>query len=110
MTRRQFINIIDMKDKESYLELHKRLMKQGVRTIAGRVKCGLCCTRFNDEWLKFDNSFNDIFAGGETPNISRLQGHDMAFWGSGYKSPRLGEYTPLRQNIILLLAAVNGEL
>lgn len=42
-----------------------------------------------------------------------LDGESKVFWGSGLSTGdfnRIYEYTPLRQNIVLFCAAMNGEL
>ena len=36
--------------------------------------------------------------------------HSKTYWGSGTKDPAFGKFTPLRQTIILFMAAMKGEL
>jgi hypothetical protein len=38
------------------------------------------------------------------------EGSNPIFWASGSSSAELGEFTSLRQTIVLFMAAVNGEL
>lgn len=50
-----------------------------------------------------------------SPTVDDLEelcklGLDTCHWGSDSKSKMEGVFTPLRQNIVLLLACLNGEL
>lgn len=45
-------------------------------------------------------------------DLKRLKkhGHNTNYWGSGSAETKMGEFTPLRQNLVLLMAALNNEL
>lgn len=47
-----------------------------------------------------------------TGDISRLfrENKDTVHWGSDAEHGKIGEFTPLRQNLVLFMAAINGEL
>lgn len=84
--------------KETFLQLHERLLKSDVmgpnfyRTCKP-FKAGLCALRFNDDYLSCDETVKLYF---DLSNTNTME------------CP--GEYTADRQNIILLCAAINNEL
>lgn len=87
--------------KQKYLPLYEFLVERGSLT----EKHGLCNELFVHglDWKEV----NDIFH----PPIHIDKLHYHFYWGSGsLQYQRLGEFTPLRQNILLLMAALNGEL
>lgn len=91
-----------MKTKETFLQLHERITRSGIRNKHGEGN-GLCYQRFNNEPLVCSKHFQ-LFI----PNEQERESDDSAYWaGDGMEA---GEYSPTRQNIILLCAALNGEL
>lgn len=87
--------------KKKYLPLYERLIK------SGRLHYGSgLCHEFKRDGLDWQE-LREIF---EPPqSIDRHISH--FFWGSGSNQKELcGVLTPMRQNIVLLMAALNGEL
>lgn len=37
------------------------------------------------------------------------EGHALGYWGSGSKDEKLGEFTPLRQTIVLFMAFIRDD-
>lgn len=87
--------------KKKYLPLYEFLVKHGSLTGPHGL-----CNEFHINGLDW-KEFEDLF---KPPNdIDRLYHH--FYWGSGsFQYQALGEFTPLRQNILLLMAALNDEL
>jgi len=74
----------------------------------GFFPCGLCKVASEG---KLDRSLLDLFF----PTISDQEwllweGHDTSYWGSESSDNQLGVFTPLRQTIVLFMAAMNDEL
>jgi hypothetical protein len=93
-----------MKSKTKFLAIHKRLLKNGVFSLRGYATgiCRVNITKNSYRRLECDDVFHLITPTRSTPH---------AFWGSGSSTDwKMGEYTPLRQNLILLCAAMNNEL
>lgn len=100
-----------MKKKTPYLDFYKECMKTGEITNRNSdwKECGLCYSPVGGELLKeFKPLKDEEYGGGE---------YNHAFWGSGLpftskKNRRLCErgFTPLRQTIVLFMAAMEGEL
>lgn len=46
------------------------------------------------------------------PDLHELdnKGHHISYWGSDSSESKIYEFTPLRQNLLLLIAAMNNEL
>jgi hypothetical protein len=96
---------------DKFLKLHKRLLKKGLVDKNSPYGGGLCNVEFNGRKLESHELLYLI-------KVSWSECH-ATYWGydgtpedlgmSG-PHPRRYEYTPLRQNIILLLAALNNEL
>jgi hypothetical protein len=91
--------------KKKYLPLYYEWMKTG-RLPHG---FGLC------------REFYDVNKGINDPNIMELQPIEFddpdfvveigdEYWASGARDASLGKFTPLRQTILLFVAAKNGEL
>lgn len=70
---------------------------------------GLCSA---SHWGKIDNNLlNKYFKPNECEKQKlRKEGKDYAYWGSDSKNERRGVFTPLRQTIVLFMAAIKGEL
>lgn len=91
-----------MDTKKKYLTLYYEWMKTG-RLPGG---CGLCAEFYNA--LDYDD-YQDFI------KYIHPQGEDWyainfaEYWGSGICDPQLGKFTPLRQTILLFMAAMNGE-
>lgn len=86
-------------EKKKYLGYHRRFMKEGILNHNDPLcykEVGLCKALEGDELLK-------LF----TPDYSPY-GH--SWWGSDAQGHMRGQYTPLRQTIVLFLAAMNNEL
>lgn len=97
----------------TYLELHEKLLGEGLASPEETCGGGLCNVLFNGGLLEDNGLFKSMFI--EGINMST----DGVYWGYdgtpekgnlGAGNRRFYEYTPLRQNIVLLMAAINGEL
>lgn len=80
-----------------YLKFHFECLKNG-----GMPKDGLCNNNLDDIQI-FKPTNSDLE---ELMN----EGLPVIYWGAGENPYSLFKYTPLRQNIVLLMAAMNGEL
>lgn len=104
---------------KSFLQLHEELSTLGVVALDEDhpFLSGLCAVAINhpdDKGLSRSLCANKIFKQ-VCPNYDEQQelfrrGYDYYFWGSGFRNKRSGVYTPLRQTLILLCAALNNEL
>jgi hypothetical protein len=96
-----------MSKKETFLELHDRLCGHGLVDNYGTNEGGLCGQPFRG--TSFDK--NETFAEYFPPINHSWWAYDDNPVQIGVLEPKIRkEYTPLRQNIILLCAAINGEL
>lgn len=92
------------KNKPKYLKYYREWMK------AGRMPYeGLCSTLFDDLSKGF-SEFYTIFP--TSKDLSRLKkkGLSWIYWGSDSGDWQEFVFTPLRQNLVLLMAALNNEL
>lgn len=93
------------KKRETFLQMHDRLLRHGVYYSVSNLwkfqpkflPCGLCVVDFNGRDLLEDATFKYFFG----RRLGKLSNNGLA--------PQ-GEYSDLRQNIILLCAAINNEL
>lgn len=100
-----------MKNKETFLQLHHKFIRDG---LDGN---GLCVEEFNGYRLDHHVVFKlllpseeDLTEHAAEGKLTGFWGEDRGFWfGKGHREIGI-EYTPLRQNIILLCAAINNEL
>lgn len=90
-----------------YLKFYERCMKSGQLPSSGLCNCfgSFCHGTKNKKLSLFDPSDEEY---------TRLYAHNkcITYWGSGLSSyaPIVGfKFTPLRQNIVLLMAAMNNE-
>jgi len=98
-----------MRNRETpWLDFYKKASKSGIRCYYVRtLKTGLCGAL--PAWMtiglrgQFHPTKKDI-------KSLQLVGDEVTFWGSGDPRPLLGQFTPLRQTIVLFMAAINGEL
>jgi hypothetical protein len=90
-----------------YLDFYKRGMKNG--KIPAHPKTGLT---FGLCYALADISGVDCVLDADLKLFEPLNHEKPAtmYWGSGTDREQLGEFTTNRQNIILLLAAMNNEL
>jgi hypothetical protein len=95
--------------KETYLQLHERLLRTGLCDKNATHGGGLCNVIFRGKPLEDSYCFTNL-----KPNMGLT-----AYWGYdgspehgviGGAHPRRYKYTPLRQNLVLLMAAINDEL
>lgn len=90
--------LLEMKNKETFLQLHEKLSKDYTLHVeynhSHNKKAGVCALSFGGDCLGFHKLFAEHFE--ECRSIEPMR-------------PR-GKYTPIRQNIILFLAAINNEL
>ena len=84
-------------NKIKYLELYKKWLT--LRRLPG--ESGLCLA-FKKEGFDYDTP-RDIL------NLDSDEGDLIGWWGSDSISGEVGKFTSLRQNVVLLLAALNGE-
>jgi len=91
--------------EKKYLKLYKQWMTSGEMTSGG-----LC-----DIFGVYDELFNLVKP--DEYDKQQLELEDLPRWLWGYGLPKTGylndqfyTFTPLRQNIVLLMAAMNGEL
>lgn len=69
---------------------------------------GLCVVAMV-EWI--DEDLLDLFEPTEQDDKwLEWEGHSRAYWGSGSADMGWYQFTPLRQTIVLFMAAMNGEL
>lgn len=89
-------------DKKKYLPLYESLLKNGM------TEPGLCYYFCDAKSLGWRFNSNPLFI------IMKPTGKDKCensmYWGSESKSGDHYQFTPLRQNIVLLMCAMNGEL
>lgn len=99
---------MERKKDTPYLDFYKKCMKDGERLPWWNKsdRCNGLCPAF---WLYLHEELSVLKFYFEPPDI---QEDDLTiFWASGDpESPRWGEFTPLRQTIVLFLAAMNDEL
>lgn len=89
--------------KKIYLPIYKELVKKGGMS----KEFGLCGEFVHRGMTAEKRMLNDLFW--PPQEIDFLISH--FHWGSGdFNSPRAGQFTPMRQNILLLMAAIAGEL
>lgn len=91
------------KNKPKYLKLYREWVKP-----KGFLQTGSICMEFNYRYHYPEYSLIEPTSA-DIKKIKRA-GHDAAYWGSGNYSIRWGIFTPLRQNLVLLMAALNNEL
>lgn len=101
--------------EETFLQLHERLLKDGVGYLTSKgvyIKSGLCVVDFpsmrND--LDSNETFRLFLPTEQDSEELKKELKETSYFGSESKEERRGEYTPLRQTIILFCAALNGEL
>jgi len=91
-----------MKVKTPYLDFYYKCMK------TGRLPNDGLCNYFG--FFIGDNMTFDLMR----PHVSELENTgEMGYWGmDGFKEEERNGYdfTPLRQNVVLFMAAMNGEL
>lgn len=84
-----------------YLAFYKRCIERGALPSAG-----LCGTRISNTPL-----FDQITPSASDINKLRKANLPSSFWGmETFSVTGLRDFTPLRQNLVLLLAAMNNEL
>jgi hypothetical protein len=89
--------------RKRYLPLYEQWSERGGLTHSR----GLCQEFSKLAMPESKLLLEEIFS--PPPNLSDAIEH--WWWGSGKnKDPKFGEFTPLRQNIVLLMAAMNNEL
>ena len=87
--------------KKKYLSFYKKCIKTG-----RMPHLGLCSNFLGDERLDlFEPTTKDL-------KSLRKEGLSILYWGAGLPPyPGSGtSFTPLRQTIVLFMAAMNGEL
>jgi hypothetical protein len=95
-----------MKKKYRYLPLYEEWMENG--SIPGEGLCG-SLDKEGQELLK------NFVPTNEDENVLMEDDYSIEYWGSGLKYSddvieKMYSFTPLRQTIVLLMAAMNGEL
>ena len=102
------------KKKTPHLDFYNTCMKNKERMIntffsRNGYYGGLCNAanwkKINGKMLK--RYFKPTYE--ESCQLSR-EGKSSVFWGSGSGCEKIGIFTPLRQTIVLLMAAINEEL
>lgn len=94
--------------KKKYLTLYYRWM------IVGEIPSDGLCFSLNDPFSDKQDQLLEFFV--PTPEEYDTNGYRLwqCFWAADGVSQRdplqLCKFTPLRQNIVLLMAAMNGEL
>lgn len=86
--------------KKKYLPLYKEWMERG-----SLPKGGLCCCFEYD-----DRAYNLLMIFHPTEEECSEYGHGIGWWGRVRYVEGITEFTDTRQNIVLLMAAMNGEL
>lgn len=85
--------------KKKYLPLYKKWME------TGELPCTGLCASFREEGMSYYELDNNFLTGNEIFNLN-------GWYASGYDRDvyTLGKFTPLRQTIVLFMAAMNDEL
>jgi hypothetical protein len=86
--------------KKKYLPLYESLMYEGRLTFGAGL-----CLELSMRHLDV-REFEELFE----PPEKFYRYLPTAYWGSGVKDRLLGEFTALRENMLLLMAAMNNEL
>ena len=93
--------------KQTFLSLHRRFIKHQLADIGGDG--GLCNQIFNGHGLDRNKIFQ-MFKPVDSPFGWWGYNEDIPMPEGGNNKNVRTEYTPLRHNIILFCAAINGEL
>ena len=94
-----------MKKKPYYLNCYKKWLSVGSMPDEGLCICFAHDDLTHSEVKQFEPNDSDL----KQYKIRRKSGG--TYWGSDSSSdPRYHEFTPLRQTIVLFLAAMNNEL
>jgi hypothetical protein len=94
-----------------YLKFYYEFIKNPAESLSVRVNHDNYC--HEGQLVGLCSMFRteiDYFAELELNDLFEPKRYKMPWWASGSSSPKLGEFTPLRQNIVLLMAAMNNEL
>lgn len=91
-----------MRKKKKYLPLYYEWMESGQLTNGwGLDVCGLCDTEISE---------SKFFLLIEPTNEEACLMPSPAYWGRESDAYVGGKFSPLRQNLVLLICAMNGEL
>ena len=93
------------KNKPHYLKLYYEWMETGLPHGRG------LCLEFENEYDLYSSDLLDEISPTEN-DLNKLvkSGLNPLHWGSNDAHGLYGIFTPLRQNIVLLMAALNNEL
>lgn len=104
-----------IKKETPHLDYYKKCMKKGGRLL--RIErgedlqgayTGLCQAAM---WGPINSEILDKYIAPRYREKKALEreGLDSIYWGSGECGPAYGKLTPLRQNLVLIMAAINEE-
>lgn len=95
------------KNKPKYLKYYYKWMKLG-ELPHGR---GLCCEFGWEDDRAAETILDDyLYPTAKDEKALIKIGYDTLHWGSDAPDKQLGVFTPLRQTLVLLMAALNNEL
>lgn len=102
--------------RKIHLEYYQKCMKAGGyllkvyqdKHVRGDTYYGLCMAATNGA---IDRALLEMFTPSRRESWTlETEGTDSIYWGSGKDDPEYGKFTPLRQTIVLFMAAWEGEL
>lgn len=94
-----------MKSDNEYLAFHFASLEKGKMVAGPNCETSGLCDIFGSKRL-----FNLMRPSEEDKQQLCYEGKDYYFWASGSNYGCAYKYTTLRQTIVLLMAAMNGEL
>jgi len=83
-----------------YLDMYNRLAESN--------SCPALC--WTQEIMHDDSIFNSLRPTDQEILEHREEGYNRTYWGDREDKSDYSEFTPLRQNIVLFMAAMNDEL
>jgi hypothetical protein len=103
-------NNVTLPVNKSFLDIYKKWAKKGKMTeIDGQTVSGLC-DLFDTDKRNYSELF-DLMKPTESDFFQlQLESKNIYCWASDSNEYKWFEFTPLRQNIVLLMAAMNNEL
>jgi hypothetical protein len=97
--------------KRKHLDYYKRCMLTGyLEGVHPQLPFGGLCRAAASQVID-SKIFRELIVPSykEREKLSK-EGKSSSYWASGHVSARPCEFTPLRQTIVLLMAAIKGEL
>jgi hypothetical protein len=97
------------KKRTKHLDFYNECMKSGKMKRLFGIHYGLCNVAVHD---RIDGDLLDKYFRPNEQERDKLRekGKSTVYWASGSKKDKMGEFTKLRQTIVLFMAAIKGEL